>query len=352
MNRREFLKTAFVAPAVVLSSLAGDGKTDNTVALKRLLKKGGTVHLPTGKYLVSSRIKSRVPVTLLGDGSGATEIIWTNISGGLAFTIDDPQEKVTVKGITFTTTKALGGTGLRINAPNRPSSLWSNVYVEDVEFKGRNYQKDFWTKGLQLDNCWGFFVDRMICNGPPSSREAPIGVHVTGQSTEGNLFRTTLHNVNKGVVIEGPSEGTTIRDLIHVGGLVGVESLYKGNLFPPGLRIVDSHFNVDEAGINLEARSQSFIQNNLIYRLQPSSNFVGIKVNDSIDMDVSNNQVIDPHGNKSKGTTSGFQGSGNNGLILSLNTFTSFDYGIDARNNSRLRLRSNSYSDVNNRILK
>ena len=356
MLRRDFLKgvpASILSPVPAKSGLVGDGKADDTKALQKLLTSSDVVYLPAGTFRVSKRIKIKGSKRIIGAGSGFSKILWTNKNGGLSVTSKSIEGKVSISGVSFKTTKPSGGTALRINFPEVPSSVWSNVRLEDIEIAGLSHTADYWDKGIQLHNCWSSFCEEVVFRGTAGTRNANIGFHITGQSTGSNLTKGYFYNVKKAVVIEGPSEGLTFRDLIHVNGLIGVQSITTEQNFPPDLKVLESHFNVIEAGIVVSGRSQMNISNNLIYRFGGTVEpFIGIHFTDGLrDVQVVGNQIIDPLQGTGRtiGLKVGQKGRPSNGVIVGLNKFTSLDVGLDI-NATEFTEHGNQFSDVKKNI--
>lgn len=322
--------------------------------LKKAIEAGGLVNVPAGRFVMNQRIKSKAPIVLVGAGPDLTEIVWTNANGGIVIESTSPRNTVTVKDLTLKTSRKSGGTALKIVFPKSPSSVWNSVNVGNVEIAGKNFAKDSWDIGVQLVNCWNSLISRTVVL---SSYKVPsqIGFLLEGVCTETTFSDCRTSNTDVGFKILGDSEGVTYRDCTQVGGRVGVEALNNSDIIPPFLKVRGCHFNVREAGIRISSRSQSFITENLIYRLNKEAgvggetDFVGIQVvNKCRDINIINNQVIDPFngGKQSVGIKVDQVLEPTNGVVVALNAVTSVDVGVWIANGASVSRYQNTFNNV------
>ena len=63
----------------------GDGQTDDTAALQRVLDEhsAGVIYFPPGAYVISRTLRMRWPLALVGDGARATYLV-SRVRGGAA----------------------------------------------------------------------------------------------------------------------------------------------------------------------------------------------------------------------------------------------------------------------------
>jgi hypothetical protein len=109
------------------------------------------IYFPPGSYLFNSTISYAIPnlgstITIIGDGSSVTNLVWPNAVNGIVLTTKDWTSSIHVRGLTLQTQGAGTATGLTITQGAGSISNPANTAqsdITDVTFMG----SDGWTSG-------------------------------------------------------------------------------------------------------------------------------------------------------------------------------------------------------------
>lgn len=138
----------------------GDGITDDTTAFQQTLDAvsastfGGTMVVPSGKYLLSSQLSySGRPLVISGEDMELTELRWISTVAGLNFTMGSITSQrvnsVRVECLSLVATQADCGAAIHASWDNHTAVAPMGIF-EDIKIIQEN--GGHWTYGLQLKN--------------------------------------------------------------------------------------------------------------------------------------------------------------------------------------------------------
>lgn len=136
---------------------------------------GGKLILPPGICIFNSQVTATLAVgksiQLQGAGIGATELRWTNASGGMEFTYDSAGTlswlqgpALTISDLSISTTQTGGGTGLKINGNTTVAVPAMTTVIERVDFRGTGSPAR-WTTDLNLNGVSHAAINTVSCYG-------------------------------------------------------------------------------------------------------------------------------------------------------------------------------------------
>ena len=154
----------------------GDGVTDDTAAMQSALTaavaSSSPLYIPAGTYLLGAQLTSSSanPCSILGDGNGATELVWTDAAtsgGGISITFTDKQYAPVIRDLTLITQAAgaTGDTALKLTAPAALNSSYLGPTIKSVFIRGDNTANDYWDIGIDLLNCWYINGSEIVIKG-------------------------------------------------------------------------------------------------------------------------------------------------------------------------------------------
>lgn len=154
----------------------GDGVTDDTAAMQSALTaavaSSSPLYIPAGTYLLGAQLTSSSanPCSILGDGNGATELVWTDAAtsgGGISITFTDKQYAPVIRDLTLITQAAgaTGDTALKLTAPAALNSAYLGPTIKSVFIRGDNTANDYWDIGIDLLNCWYINGSEIVIKG-------------------------------------------------------------------------------------------------------------------------------------------------------------------------------------------
>ena len=312
-----------------------DGTTDDTGAFQKALDAlpdRGVLKIPAGRAILSKTLLMKNKTAVIrGAGSGVTQLAWTN-AGGLHLVETRTwrgsraqKASFCVRGISFTTSVADGGTALFADFTTS-DRLDPAFTVHDCRFEARG-GKAYWTGSIRAHNA---HIGRIAqCSFRGSSFIAATTkthIHLTGNST--CFVIDSCHGMNSiyGVLVEGATEGVTISECFFVHNHYGfVLNITEGG--EPMFNVMNCHAASGVYPVWIRnGRSSSIVGNCLIllqcsaYKAGPGSR-EGIRIEGKQAKDVIVSACTIQITDKDfSGTFTGIRAVACNGLILANNT--------------------------------
>lgn len=220
------------------------GTTDMTTAISAAisvaLATGAQVIAPAGIYLYTAQINKTLPsgsvsLSIIGAGANATEFRSSATSGGLGFTWTTETNTLHIRGISFTTTRAGGGTAITLFYGGAFGSDLSLSDIENCVFRGSDGYNvaNYWTVAIVQNVVSALNIDSDTFVGKctfAAGGNNCLGIGVTIESTAGAVAPSVLTNITRSV----------FQDL-HEG--VNYASFYQG------LSITATNFTNNDYGV-------------------------------------------------------------------------------------------------------
>lgn len=269
----------------------GDSDNDDTASIQMAvdaIKVGGVLKFPPGDYLITSDITvTDKNVIIQGSGMGITNLIFSNCDG---FTIDNSTRKhVQIETLSMTTNTL--GTHTAIDFNGDPSTLFKQLFVQNVSFSGEDYGKA-WSTGISIKDASQSEILDCVFEGSSSDISKMVyGIYVEGSSGV-HIQRNYFNWLSTGVFVTGLSEGASVKDCFFVPCNYGIRCENNtGSYFIAE----NNHTDAISAGI-LSDMSLSQINRNLIFKNGASTaSFIGINISGSrcsiTDNDIANGGV-------------------------------------------------------------
>jgi Pectate lyase superfamily protein len=138
----------------------GDGVADDTVAFQRTLDAiraslvGGTMVVPSGKYLLSAQLTySSRPLAILGEDMELSELRWNSVAAGFKFTMgaisSQRVNSLRIERLSLVATQANCGAAIQASWDNHTAVAPMGM-LEDIKIIQEN--NGYWTHGLHLKN--------------------------------------------------------------------------------------------------------------------------------------------------------------------------------------------------------
>jgi hypothetical protein len=249
----------------------GNGTDDDTSAVKHAFKDSGgeAVHFPKGVYRLTSKITlAKRPVTISGEGKSLSRLRWDVADGGIEFTGSGVSANdittFEIRNISLTTTKAGGGSALRLIWPVMFSNPQKKTRIADVEVRGWNSYRaipspDYWNRGIWLTNPGGLDISHTDVIG--SSKGADAGIRCDSPKSSGAIrhFLSNLYllQCRTGVAFSGPNEGVYFNNFEIVGCRTGIQA--KGGA--PVYSINNGHCDCYMSCVDLDGINEAKLSN-------------------------------------------------------------------------------------------
>jgi hypothetical protein len=214
----------------------GNGSTDDAPAIQGAAVAIGAVgrgelYFPAGDYRLGSKVYiAECDIFLRGAGVDCTNLVWTNLNGGIVFTDTtgvsaEDRSTFSISDLTLSTTRAYGGTALAFNYsainPVVPFGDASTVKIRNVDIRGFDFYgttNDHWTQGVSLKDTGGVYI---------------ADLRILGKSNTPNTRGIVISAVNSSVVrfmLNGIQINFTER-AIEIVGSIGktIEGIYLSN---------------------------------------------------------------------------------------------------------------------------
>jgi hypothetical protein len=165
-----------------------------TAALAAAASAGGAaIYFDARTYALTARVTlPDVPLVLLGEGDGLTEIRWSCSGGGLLYepTAIDGRE-LELHDLALTTTQTGGGNAIEATWPENTGTYGQTLTMVGCAVRGMTWE-DAWTNGLKLSGARNAHIERTRVlgrasdNSNPSAAVMQSGIYVTsGESSCG-----------------------------------------------------------------------------------------------------------------------------------------------------------------------
>ncbi len=268
----------------------------------------GTIYIPAGRYILSSKLSWTVPntigISIKGDGPGATQLRWTSATDGLQITYTYPQAAgtsnytpVTVSGIAFTGDNSSAGYALTfVGAISDRVSAGPQVF--NCIFDRANMSNG-WRKGVVFDRVMHSGIDRCQFVGYRPGYMSDGGssaIHFAGTGDDpvvSKISNINIYGFNVGIrVDQGVSamEGMYVSNFDIVGTRIGISFEVPGA--EEQVMIRDGHIAAQKNGIVINNCWRVWISAVNIFRLNnEESDFNGIYLSEGKYAFINNNFI-------------------------------------------------------------
>lgn len=250
----------------------GDGVTPNDGAfatwLSLLPSYGGALTFPAGTYLFSNPIAitlaaARACITLEGDGSNLSNLVWATPNGGISITAAGSYNSVHIRGLSILTGVAGGaGCALSLNSTFWNLGNWSTI--DDVTIRGKDGPggTEYWDHAAIFTG-WGNINSRSLnTNG---SKGNGVGIVARGQTSP--LMYAVLFNFDScsfndhsyGLIYGSYVQGLTLNQCNFNGesGIAGLATMVGAEGVLSLLSITGSQFDYGGPAILLQTAIDS-----------------------------------------------------------------------------------------------
>ena len=312
---------------------------------------GGTLYFPKGVYITSCwPTMADKAISIVGAGSGQTQIVFTASSAGnagLRFTYNTPVATLVPQvrdiGLITSVNQTTGNACISITRPSIALIVPNpGPFIQDVYCGGTG--TTYWADGITCAYCTFLSIQKTQIIGAGVTG-ATVGTNMArgiflDNTIDANIYDTHVYYANKGVSIANDAEGLKldISSFVMVDWGVYTENSWIG----PSLVVSNTHFNVTTGGIHVTGgstgqTSQSQVHDNLIYRIIAATEnpWVGIECLNGVgygcnDHSFNNNNIMAFKGAGPTGVANCFRlGSSTARVSISGNTCRDADYFID-----------------------
>lgn len=258
----------------------GAGGSDDTTAIQAALAAANVVYFPPGTYQITSALTvSNKSVKLIGAGRNISIIRQVTAgANGLTYSSTADTDTLEVTGLTFQAGVAAAGTAIAASYTAVASSVYDRVRIHNCAFLWQTAGSHYWTNGIQFTDVWNSHVDHNLFGlKPPVGQtfNAGAGVKLLGESNDCTISSNRFYHCQYGVSVGGTTEGVTVFDNAMVSVDIGV--ICSTAAAEPGKSVAYNHINAYSAGISLDARTDTDVSYNLVYKHTSSTqNFSGI----------------------------------------------------------------------------
>ncbi|MBO9560501.1 MAG: hypothetical protein J7515_18190 [Caulobacter sp.] len=329
-------------PAGLHAAIRAYTSTTDVATYVQSALNAGVGYFPAGRYVLGATltVAAAERLMIVGDGSSATDLVWTSTVDGLSLTYSDPRYPPSVMNLALRTSSVNVGVALTIAGGYLSSFTQLGPVVDGVKFVSslENENSGGWLKGLSLSRVWYPRVSNCAFKGWYD------GSYIYGMARAIELDRVQAPNLLNNTIFhaitaieqignETPNpygEGVSIAG----GEIVGVRNgiILNHSSITAGTSIRDLHINASYRAIVSTNHVQIHMHDLLIYKTAPSSeNFIGISLDFADDANV--HDII-------------FGGD------PSPSTYV--DYGVliaNSKNASIANIKSNYFGNVNHGVL-
>jgi hypothetical protein len=264
----------------------GNATTIDTSAISSAMdvavSTGQTLYFPSGTYVVDAKISKDLTsgtlgLNLLGDGDGSTRIECTSV-GCFAFTVD-LINNINVNGIHFVPVGVDRGTALEILAANVSTNPYPKLRIENCFF-GANTNAgsltNYFTKGIDFGSTTAFaygsgIIENCFFQGFSDVDPTKMTAIEVRHANDVHINKCYVYNCLYGLYVDGyPPEGIQIQNCFLINVKSGVRA-HSSQVSTPYVRVDNTHINYTLIGIDLKNYVQSFIESNLIYTREDST---------------------------------------------------------------------------------
>lgn len=282
---------------------AGDGRKDDAPAIQRAIDQAGklaALFFPPGTYRCDRTITSAArSLSIIGAGIGVSRVIFTAAGHGfdLSLTSDDSTrdfDYLNVRDLSVLTRNDGGRSAIRA-VWTKPTGQYPHCNIRNVELDhDLSGTTGNWATGIDLQDAWKSIIDTINYR----TNGEGVGIDLKGRCVDSLITNPHLSSVGVGVRIGPLNEGTVIYNAVVVGGKIGVQTLVGDNgRKGPWVTVRDSHFNTSQVGVELRGTGDSWVCDNLIYKLAGSTeDWSGVRVIDCNNSRITGNQLFDTSG--------------------------------------------------------
>lgn len=261
----------------------GPTKKDNWQAINKCLGAGNIIRFGSGVYEYSQPIKYKGEgIVFEGNGKHTTQLLvsdpkangfevesttaWDNIAfRNMSIVTNNISEGNNISAIKYTSS-APGGTG---------------PIFEDLDLRGAGTwdgANRFWNTGLDLNNVWYGFINRVFTTGNWNNfNKAANAIVIRGDGAVLNIRDSVLIFCGCGIRVDkGTMEGIVIDGTNIVGGNYGIWHETAGQ--EPALTVQNTHVNVYLGGIISKMAAWTLIDNCSIIVNRDMGHAVGIEL--------------------------------------------------------------------------
>jgi hypothetical protein len=324
---------------------AGNNITDNTTplvnAFNAMTGSGGCIYFQPGKYKFNSQPTINLPsgifsFTLRGSGQDNTVLTWPNASGGMIVNYAGIGASVHVSDISFTTSVAGGGDGIKLNQSSAVTNP-ANTAVSDltrVTFRGDDGYAiaDYWSNGVNVANVSNVNFDTVSVTGPSGVSGNGINLlGLPGSSTyavQFNIAKSTFNNLQAGIVYGSFVQGVTVSQSNFVADANGIISPAAQTGSLAQLAVNNSQFGIlaSQSGIaTVTAIAETQISNSLF--IVQGANATGINLAANAHFTITGNEITSNNLTNTNGILVSNTAGGAKGIITG-NDFFGYATGV------------------------
>jgi hypothetical protein len=299
-----------------------DGTGDNTGALARAIAARGPlnqwcVYFPKGVYSFAFQqtitlTNTSSMITIVGDGSDATELTWPNANGGIAInfaasTANGTNNSIQIRDLTLSTGQQGGGTALllkmtgttHITGPFQPQSVVDRVTVRGTDRYAIKPSFNYWNIGVHSLGVSQISFNTFTYQGETYPETNPgylgrgIGIVVEARYFDEIVvvFNVTNSTFNYGlyaIELGTGAQGLTFNQSNVVGGHSGivVPSDKIGN---DQITVANSQFNVDVSGIYVQNASPDIMVRDNLFLIPYGT---GVSLQKALRSSITNNHFV------------------------------------------------------------
>lgn len=322
------------------------GIADSSVALMEAIRAAHDQGLPlycTGVYRCANRVQAgnlTKSITIFGDGRGITKFVGTSQYGVFNLIFTNRDATVDIQNLSISTTRAGGGTALRVEFTNTTSwakraAVIQNVDIVPSDYTAKSVDVNYFNNGIVLMDCWNSYISNVNILGNTNEPNMNAGVYFQGASIASTIDKCDIYFADKGILCEGSIEGFRVHDGSFVACNWGVYHDTTGG--EPEFKATNSHFNCWKGNVFIRNAMRGVVTGNFFKALDPAAfglpavtEFADIVIegngeNAIQDIHVHNNQFNTPVGYTSKACV---VGANANGIHFRNNTVRDRTYGV------------------------
>ena len=259
---------------------------------------GETLYIPAGTYTHTGKITRRAPITIIGDGKGATRLAFSGLNSGIELDLSggvSNYQPVNISNLTMLTRTANAGTALRLIYPytegiEGSNSAFPSAHLENLAFLPEpGVGSAYWTGGVQLVNARHAKLIQLYYKGrggsPPPT--GTFGIRLTNAATDASIWGPQVYNTHRAIYCDQdtalPGGGAGhMAEGIHIVHPNLVEVIRGIEMSTPyreaGLYVSKGHISAHEFCILMERRFHATIEGLLFFKDDGSTmDWVGVR---------------------------------------------------------------------------
>ena len=271
----------------------GNGVSDCSTAFQRAVDAivddgGGQLFIPKGSFLIKKRIQvlncPQINISIFGLGQGISTILCDNPDGVFQFSFLKINSQFTIRDLSLFAIRPEAGTAFDFLFLRNGNAHHRALTMQNVEMRGQNIGKDYFSIGVKADNIWRPIFTSVIFAGPFGKE---ISADLSKESL--NYKAKAAFDVSRSYAPrfvncyawsaeigyrmidedeQGAEDGALLNSFAVECG-VGVDVYSKS--VEPQLLIDGGHYNCRDYGIKINGRKFVNIINCLLYNVDRQS---------------------------------------------------------------------------------